>query len=187
MGALEFVADVDRVVKSGDALNMAPHLILQAWWSETAAGIETQTTPESALTELETRFGVTLPNDFRKYLSCGVPISENWDAEDGNWWPIERIKSVPEECKHPVSDPVAKNAAKHLIFLDYFIWAWAWGISCVDDETYGKVVLIGEQTGYVAESFEDFVNRYTTDWMSVSQVPRAAKPIGRFRTWLRNH
>lgn len=166
---------------------MAPYLTLQAWWSKTAADIETMTTPEATIAELETRYKVNLPTDFREYLSHGVPISENWDAEDGNWWPIQRIKNIPDEYEHPVSDPIARNTAKHLIFLDYSIWSWAWGISCANDETYGKVTLIGGlPDGYVADSFKDFVERYTTDWMSVSQVPKAAKPIGRFRTWLRD-
>lgn len=165
---------------------MAPHLTLQTWWSKTAAGIETRATPEATILQLEARYGIALPADFRQYLNRGVPTAENWDAEDGNWWPTERIKNIPDEYEHSVDDPLAQNAAKHLIFLDYSIWCWAWAISCADDETYGKVAVIGGlPDGYVADSFAEFVERYTTDWMSVSQVPRVAKPTGRFRSWLR--
>ena len=178
---------VDPVVKSVDPVKMAPYLTLQAWWSKTAADIETKTTSEATIAELETRYGITLPADFREYLSHGAPVCENWDAEDGNWWPFDRIKNIPDEYEHPVSESIAKSAAKHLIFIDYSIWSWAWGISCANDETYGKVALIGGvPDGYVADSFNEFVQRYATNWMSVSQVPRAANPIGRFQTWLRD-
>lgn len=165
---------------------MVPYLTLQAWWSATAAGVETKATPEATVAELEGRYEIALPTDFREYLSYSAPATENWDAEDGNWWPIERIKNIPDEYEHPVSDSVARNASKHLIFLDYSIWCWAWAISCADDESYGKVALIGGRPdGYVADSFGDFVSRYTTDWSAVSQVSRARKSIGRFGAWLR--
>lgn len=165
---------------------MAPYLTLQKWWSTTAAGIETKAIPQATVAELEDYYGIVLPADFREYLSYSVPATENWDAEDGNWWPIERIKNIPEEYVHPVSDPVARNASKHLIFLDYSIWSWAWAISCADDESYGKVALIGGRPdGYVADSFGDFVGLYTTNWEAVSQVSRAGKSIGPFGTWLR--
>lgn len=152
---------------------MAPYQTLQAWWSRTAAEIETKAAPEPVIAALETRYGVVLPSDFRQYLRHSVPTAENWDAEQGNWWPIECIKNIPEEYEHPVSDPVARSSAKHLVFLDYSIWSWAWAISCAD-ETYGKVALIGGlPDGYVADSFAEFVDRYTTDWASVSKVPKS--------------
>jgi hypothetical protein len=153
------------------------------WWFETAAGIKTKATPEADIAALEARYGVALPADFRQYLAVGVPTAENWDAEDGNWWPTERIKNIPDEYEHPVSAVVARSSAKHLVFLDYNIWSWAWAISCAEDETYGKVAVIGgHPDGYVADSFAEFVERYTTDWMSVSQVP-SKKLTGRFRAW----
>lgn len=166
---------------------MAPYLKSDAWWSKTGAGIQTKRSSQAAVAELESRYGIVIPADFRDYLCQGAPTAENWDAEDGNWWPLERIKSIPDEYEHPVSDPVAKGAAKHLIFLDYSIWCWAWAISCAHDETYGKVAVVGgAPDGYVADTFAEFVDRYTTDWISVSQVPGNAKPTGRFRSWLRN-
>lgn len=76
---------------------MAPYLTLQAWWLKTASDIETKAIPEATIANLEARYGVALPADFRQYLSHGVPTAKNWDAEDGNWWPAERIKNIPEE------------------------------------------------------------------------------------------
>lgn len=160
---------------------MVPHLILKAWWSKTGADIATRVTPEAAITALEARYSLSIPNDFRQYLKEGLPVAENWDDEDGNWWPIERLKNISDEYEYPVTNPaVAENAGKHLIFLDYMMWSWAWAISCADDETRGKVALIGGlPDGYVADSFAEFVERYTTDWMSISQVQATAEPTDR--------
>jgi hypothetical protein len=164
---------------------MAPHLILQIWWSKTASHIETRTTSDADLARLEARYDIELPPDFRQYLSEGVPTVEKWDDNDGTWWPIERIRNIPEEYEHAVGDPVAQNAAKHLFFLDCSFWCWAWAISCADDETYGKVALVGSNpAGYVADSFTEFVERYTSNWDLLCQLPRVRTPIDRFRAWL---
>ncbi len=166
---------------------MTAHLTLKSWWSKTAAGIETRVAPETEITALEIRYGVSLPREFREYLREGAPIAENWDAEDGNWWPVERIKNISDEYEHPVSEPIAQNAARHLFFLDHSIWSWAWAISCADDETRGKVALIGGvPDGYVADSFGEFVQRYTTDWVSICRVHVTRWRAGGFWRWLRS-
>jgi hypothetical protein len=164
---------------------MEPHLILQAWWSKTDAGIETSPASASELAQLEKRYGITLPHDFRQYLAECVPVSENWDAEDGNWWPIARIRSLSDEYNHTVTAPIASQASRHLLFLDYMMWSWAWAISCANDATFGRVALIGgPEEVYVAGSFTEFVQRYTTDWMNVSRLPKAKPRNGRIRDWL---
>jgi hypothetical protein len=176
------IATIDHHGKRADLCGMRPHLTLQAWWSQTAAGIETQATPETELAALEARYGISLPDDFRTYLKDGAPKAVNWDAEDGNWWRICRIKNIPDEYEHAVIEPFALNGSKHLFFLDYCMWCWAWAISCADDETRGKIALIGGQPdGYVADSFEEFIERYTTDWMSIAK-PREERLSGVFGT-----
>jgi SMI1 / KNR4 family (SUKH-1) len=153
---------------------MRPHQTLQAWWFQTAAGIVPQATPQNAIAALEARYSITLPDDFRTYLLESVPKEENWDDEYGNWWPMSRIKNIPDEYEHAVSEPIASNASKHLIFLDYSIWCWAWAISCADDETRGKIAIIGgSPDGYVADTFEEFVERYTSDWGAISQAQKS--------------
>lgn len=160
---------------------MLPHLTLRSWWSQTSAGIDTSATPESVVAALEARYGITLPDDFRLYIKEGVPTAENWDAEDGNWWPISRLKNIPEEYGQTVGEQIASSASKHLFFLDYSIWCWAWAISCADDETRGKVAIIGgSPDGYVADSFTEFVERYTSDWGSISQVQKERLAPGNF-------
>lgn len=165
---------------------MDAHQILNAWWSTTGAEIKCLRTPEGEIAALENRYGIKLPPDFRLYLQESAPADENWDAEDGNWWPVRRIQNVPEEYDHAVGGLIARNAAKHLFFLDYSIWAWAWAISCADDNTRGKVALIGGQPdGYVANSFGEFVERYTTDWMAISRIESPTKPTSGFRGFRR--
>jgi len=165
-------ADIDRVIEAADGMRMEAHLILKAWWAETEAGVATRCASETEIVELETRYGVSLPNDFRSYLAHGVPIADNWDAEDGNWWPLTQIKNIPDEYQHVVAEPIASHAAKHLFFLDHLQWCWAWAISCVPDETFGRVALIGGHSEvYVADSFTDFVEQYISSWCGVSRVP----------------
>ena len=187
MAVMAWQADVDDCRKTSDAFWMLPHLILQLWWKKTAASIDTQRTPEAHLAALEARYSLSLPDEFRTYLREGVPTNENWDAEDGNWWPLARIKNIPDEYEQPVSGPIARNAAKHLFFLDYSIWSWAWAISCANDETWGKVALIGGALdGYVANSFAEFVDRYTTEWMSISRVKTVSRS-SRIWSWMRGN
>ena len=168
-------SDIDEERGTTDPPDMAPHLTLQAWWSATGVRVRTRKASSREIAALETRYGVSLPDDFRHYLEEGVPCEDNWDAEDGNWWPIERIRNIPDEYDHEVDEPVARNAANHLFFLDYSIWCCAWAISCAEDETRGKVAVIGgESDGYVADSFTEFVELYTTDCAALYGVSRAS-------------
>ena len=164
---------------------MAPHITLATWWSKTGADVVTRKTSEDDIAALEARYSFVIPDDFRQYLKEVIPAAENYDDEDGNWWPLDRLKSIPDEYEYPVGETLAKNAGKHLIFLDCMMWSWAWAISCAEDETRGKVALVGSSPdGYVADSFAEFVDRYTTDWMSISRVQkRKETPSG--RSWAR--
>lgn len=159
---------IDDQHRSADFWFMLPHLILQEWWSQTRAGITTQSTPEAEIEALEARYGIFLPDDFRTYLKHGVPSEENWDENDGNWWPISRIKNIPDEYPHAVNEPISSNMSNHLVFIDYSIWSWAWSISCANDNTRGKIAIIGGGDCYVAGSFAEFVDRYITNWGSLT-------------------
>jgi hypothetical protein len=97
-------------------------------------------------------------------------MEENWDQEMGNWWPLSRIKNIPDEYEHALPDFIPfRGGLKYLFFLDHCVWCWAWAISCADDDTHGKVAVIGHPNErYVADSFTEFVERYTRDWASVA-------------------
>lgn len=152
---------------------MEVELTLQGWWSKTNVDIITRPASQLELTELEKHYDITLPLDFRDYLAQGAPVAQNWDAEDGNWWPLEQIRSVSEGYDAIVAEPIASRASRHLFFLDHMDWSWAWAISCAGDATFGRIALIGRgKDGYVADSFTEFVQRYTNDWASVSRLRR---------------
>jgi hypothetical protein len=148
---------------------MRAHLRLQEWWSSTGADISIATRPDEHIKALLDRYDLAVPDDFRRYLSESSPTEENWDEEMGNWWPLERLKNIPDEYEYEVPSFIPERGRRFVFFLDHCIWCWAWAISCADDETQGKIVLIGGQDErFVADSFSEFVDRYTTAWLSVS-------------------
>ena len=141
---------------------------LRRWWAATGAAIEVRPTHPVAIHALEDRYGIAFPEDFRRYLLTSCPAEENWDDENTNWWPLHRIRNIPDEYEPEISDEeIAADAGKYLFFADNFIWAWAWAISCTDDGNRGRVAVIGGTDRFVASSFTEFVDRYLTDFNSV--------------------
>ena len=45
--------------------------------------------------ELERRYTVSLPEDFKAYLSASSPVDELWDSESTAWWHFDRIRNIP--------------------------------------------------------------------------------------------
>ena len=149
---------------------MKAYLQLQQWWEATGAGITTETIPEPLIAELENHYSLSLPDDFRDYLRLSSPVAETLDEHFCTWWDFKRIKNIPDECPPERAPAIPGQAHKYLFFADYCIWCWAWAISCADDETRGSVALIGGP-GYdkiVASSFSEFVQKYISDWKSVT-------------------
>jgi len=145
------------------------YIQLQRWWSQDGEDMETEGISNHRILELEQRYKLVLPDDFRDYLSLSCPIEQGWDCETTSWWNFERIKNIPEEFQGDLEPFIADGGSKYLIFADYSIWCWAWAISCAADETYGKVAMIAGR-GYdrlVADSFLDFVQKYISDVRSV--------------------
>jgi hypothetical protein len=149
---------------------MSAYLQLQRWWTGTGASIATEAVPEQRIADLEVRYNLALPDDFRQYLRLSSPVGEVMDDRMGTWWEFNRIKNIADEYPHELDPTIAAHASKYLFFADHCLWCWAWAISCAHDESRGKVVLIGGR-GYdkvVASSFSDFVQKYVSDWASVS-------------------
>jgi hypothetical protein len=113
---------------------------------------------------LELRYSVRLPDDFKAYLLAGAPAEYLWD-HDCNWWPVQRIKNIPDEYEHSIGDAaIAAEANAYLFFADYLVWSWAWAICCSDGPNRGKVAIIdGVQDRFVADSFSDFAARCVRD------------------------
>ncbi|WP_343518637.1 SMI1/KNR4 family protein [Sphingomonas sp.] len=141
-------------------LGDAPLERLRRWFERE----DVSTAPASAeqIARLEARYQVRLPDDFRAYLAAIAPAVEQMDDECGTWWPVARIKNVPEEYKW--GDPAL---TKYLFFADHLIWSWAWAIACTDDKNRGRVLIVGGGDRFVADSFDEFVDKYLTDNRSV--------------------
>ena len=137
---------------------------LQRHWRETRARISTVALSSQAIHDLERRYGIQLPDDFREYLLNSCPRDSAFDSDNIIWWPLGRIKNIVDEYPHKITDQIiARDAAKYLFFADYCIWCWAWAIACGDDENRGRVVVISGQDRFVADSFAQFVDLYIDD------------------------
>ena len=109
--------------------------------------------------------GVALPDDFRAYLLDESPAVEFMDDYNATWWPIDRIKSIPDEFKDGSNAPgIADEAERYLFFADYLIWSYAWAICCAPGDDFGRVAVIGAPPDrFVADSFSEFVGLYIGD------------------------
>ena len=143
---------------------LKPYQKLQRYWRDTEARVSTVRLSAQAIDDLERKYGIDLPDDFADYLLHSCP--EDDFAVDNNmtsWWPLDRIKSIPEEYQHESSDvTIARDAAKFLFFADYAIWCWAWAIACGGDNR-GRVAVISGRDRFVADSFAQFVDVYIDD------------------------
>ena len=149
---------------------MEAHERLLNWWAATGRYIPAHGTTDAAICALEKRYSLTVPEDLRRYLVNACPADALlWDDEDTIWWPVTRIRNIPEEYEHEIADErIAAKAGQYLFFADYSIWCWAWAIACTEDEDRGRVVIIGGNPDrFVADSFSDFVDRYTRDSLAV--------------------
>lgn len=139
------------------------------WWGATSAGIEVRSVSAAEIEEFERRCGLTLPVSFQAYLRVASPVEEaSWDNELTNWWPFGDLCSVAEGYEHELAHGIANYREKLLLFADWSIWCWAWALNCAAGPDHGKVAVIGgENDHFVAESFDDFIERYIKDDPSI--------------------
>ena len=145
------------------------HHKLRQWWDETSSNVLTRAVPSSEITQLETRYGISLPEDFKEYLKASCPAGETLDENYTTWWEFHRIQNIPDKYNHQISNPaIEAHKSQYLFFADYLMWCYAWAISCTDDENRGKIALIGGTTDrFVANNFSEFVDLYLSDDQSI--------------------
>ena len=138
---------------------------LAKWLGTGALGAAELERRELAIRKVEQDNSLALPDDFRLYLLHASPIDQAWDDEMVIWWPIERLKNIPDEYEQAVKDPrVASNAEDWLFFADFSLWCWAWAICCGEGEDRGRIALVGGSPDrIVAGSFAEFVDRHLSD------------------------
>ena len=156
-----------------DERPLKPYERLRKHWDVTKAGVETISHEESEVGALEARYGLRLPDDFRDYLLHSCPRGEwtEWDESLIIWWGLSKIRNIPEEYDHwtTIKNPnVLADAAKYLFFADYCIWCWAWAIDCGEGANRGRIAAIGGGDRFVADSFAEFVVRYSLNPIGVS-------------------
>lgn len=138
------------------------HETLRAYWTTEGFDFATVGVSEAELAALETRYGIRLPEEFRAYLMNICPADDS--ADEGlctSWWPLARIRNIPEEYEWEVTDSaIAAEASTSLFFADYSIWASAWAICCGAGPNYGRIVSICGADKFVASGFRDFVERH---------------------------
>ena len=72
------------------------HTVLSGWWWATGDEPRLANVGETTIQDIERRYGVTLPEDFRLYLLHAAPSDDFWDNGDAIWWSPERLKNIPE-------------------------------------------------------------------------------------------
>jgi hypothetical protein len=113
--------------------------------------------------ELEQRYGLRLPDDFRAYLTSAAPETDWEDYNGFTWWAPERIKSLPDECAGQLADDplhpeIEAEASSYLVFADYLYWCYAYALCCSEGPNRGKVALIrAGPCSFVASSFSRFM------------------------------
>jgi hypothetical protein len=148
---------------------MKPYQKLVQRWSAhgltIAAGVS-----EEILRRFEMKYGVTLSSvpDLREYLlnvdGMAQIGGQDCDEKGFAFWPLSRIKSVPEECtESKVEVPRFDNIGNYFAFADYMQWSWAYAI-CVAPNQPGKILQFGTHSPrIVAGSFSEFVEAYLAD------------------------
>lgn len=145
------------VVARGEA-----HLALAKRWGTNDPALAPMPDAERRVAELEQRYGISIPEDFRLYLLTTAPSGYYADEIVTAWWTLNEIRNIPDECgKEMLSgrrDPAIVAEEDHyLIFADFLIWCYAWAICCSDSEHRGKIALVGGDDRFVADSFAQFV------------------------------
>jgi len=144
------------------------HLALAARWGTTDAALAPTFDAERIVADLEQRYGISIPEDFRLYLLNVAPSGYYMDDIGTTWWTLDDIKNIPDECGEAPhgdgSDPAIAAEAKHyLVFADFLLWCYAWAICCSDGEHRGKIALISDRDQFIADSFAHFVELELND------------------------
>jgi hypothetical protein len=148
---------------------MKPYQKLVGHWRGEGLTIVTGA-PEEALLRFEAKYNATLSTDldFREYLlnvdGMAQVGGKDCDQKGFAFWPLNRIRSVPEECvESKVGVPRVDDVGKYFVFADYMQWSWAYAIG-VSPNQEGQILQFGTSSPrIVAYSFSEFVEAYVRD------------------------
>jgi hypothetical protein len=172
-GATRRAQPAHRVeVRPGEA-----HLVLAGRWGRSDPELAPTSNADDFVADVEQRYGISIPEDFRFYLLNVAPSGYYMDEIGTTWWTLADIKNIPDECGEAQSgdgsDPaIVTEAKQYLIFADFLVWCYAWAICCSDGEHRGKVALItnGGADQFVADSFSHFVQLELNDAAAIHGI-----------------
>jgi hypothetical protein len=140
--------------------------LIQRWSAEGLAIVPGVS--EDAVLAFESKHGVAIPADFREYLLHVDGMSQvgghDCDEQGFGFWPLSRIKTVPDECAaNNVQVPTLESVEHYFAFADYMQWSWAYAIS-FEGRHGGKILQFGTLSPrIIADSFAEFVEAYVHD------------------------
>jgi hypothetical protein len=123
---------------------------------------------EEALRAFESKYNVLIPADFREYLlhidGMAQVGGHDCDEQGFGFWPLSRIKAVPDECAaSKVQVPTLEGIEHYFAFADYMQWSWAYAIG-LDRAHSGEILQFGTLSpGIITHSFAEFVEAYLHD------------------------
>ena len=127
------------------------------------------------LSRFEIKHDLRLPDDLRDYfLTVNGMVQNVKDESDKNlfaFWPINKLGPMPEICAaDSCAVPDIVNPSSYFVFIDYFMWSWAYAIQL--GESTNSVILVGTKSPtVVARSFAEFVDLYVADDRDVYEGP----------------
>ena len=124
--------------------------------------------------QLESRYSVRLPKDFRTYL-VEASGRTGWCTDIG-WYPIEGIRSLTQVLEGlpevatgdeapQLNREVETEADHYLVFADYLDWCgYGYAICCSDSARRGHVAMVHPSPGrFICRSFTTFVRLAALD------------------------
>ncbi len=135
---------------------------LKAYW--VAQGISSGDPASAAdLQAFEARYRVRLPPALRLYFAelngirRTVKFDEEMDADMIRFWPLGEVHPLSEVW---LENPARQDAASLFVLADQGINACLYVAHLSNAETMAPIYIIGEGVTLVADSFEDFLDRY---------------------------
>ena len=113
----------------------------------------------------ESKYNVSLPADLRDYFLTVNGMAEGVsDNALFRFWSLNEVKPIPEEAPSYSNPSYIEDAKSFFVFADFCIWSHAYAIRLSSDHGSNPIVVIGGETSTrIFDSFSELVNNYLTD------------------------
>ena len=145
---------------------------LKACWQANGVSVRPGVS-EREIEAFEAAQGVVVPEDSRTYLSAVDGTEEgDWDEQLFEWFPLQRIKSVPYELADFGGIPdyrgiihTLEQPAEWYVFINYLIFSHVYAVRFTPTRQLTTPVLwiLGSKHYRIAGSLSEFLNAYLED------------------------